>query len=96
MPVPPSGTLTFLFTDIEGSTRLWEQLPEAMTEALGAAHALRETSGMPTAPLEQAEHQRHIAAASAQLGEATFAAAWTAGVALTLEQAVEYALGSNS
>lgn len=24
----PSGTLTFLFTDIEGSTRLWEQDPE--------------------------------------------------------------------
>ena len=32
---PLSGTLTFLFTDIEGSTRLWEEQPEAM----GAAHA---------------------------------------------------------
>jgi len=26
----PSGTVTFLFTDIEGSTRLWELAPEAM------------------------------------------------------------------
>ena len=26
----PTGTVTFLFTDIEGSTRLWEQHPEAM------------------------------------------------------------------
>lgn len=26
----PSGTVTFLFTDIEGSTQLWEQHPEAM------------------------------------------------------------------
>lgn len=26
----PSGTVTFLFTDIEGSTRLWENFPEAM------------------------------------------------------------------
>jgi hypothetical protein len=26
----PSGTVTFLFTDLEGSTRLWEEHPEAM------------------------------------------------------------------
>jgi class 3 adenylate cyclase len=26
----PTGTVTFLFTDIEGSTQLWEQHPEAM------------------------------------------------------------------
>ena len=26
----PSGTVTFLFTDIEGSTRLWQQHPDAM------------------------------------------------------------------
>jgi predicted ATPase/class 3 adenylate cyclase len=26
----PSGTITFLFTDIEGSTRRWEQLPAVM------------------------------------------------------------------
>ena len=30
----PSGTVTFLFTDIEGSTKLWEQYPEAMKAAL--------------------------------------------------------------
>src|SRR5262245_59743225 len=30
----PTGTLTFLFTDIEGSTRLWEQHPQAMQLAL--------------------------------------------------------------
>src|SRR6516162_1558225 len=30
----PAGTVTFLLTDIEGSTRLWESVPEAMTEAL--------------------------------------------------------------
>jgi predicted ATPase/class 3 adenylate cyclase len=31
---PPTGTVTFLFTDIEGSTRLWERHPEAMQRAL--------------------------------------------------------------
>ena len=30
----PAGTVTFLFTDIEGSTRLWEQHPEGMKRAL--------------------------------------------------------------
>jgi len=30
----PSGTVTFLFTDIEGSTRLWQSVPEAMRQAL--------------------------------------------------------------
>jgi predicted ATPase/class 3 adenylate cyclase len=30
----PSGTVTFLFTDLEGSTRLWEEYPEAMRPAL--------------------------------------------------------------
>jgi class 3 adenylate cyclase/DNA-binding XRE family transcriptional regulator len=30
----PSGTVTFLFSDIEGSTYLWEHTPEAMRPAL--------------------------------------------------------------
>ena len=30
----PTGTVTLLFTDIEGSTRLWEAEPEAMTRGL--------------------------------------------------------------
>jgi class 3 adenylate cyclase len=31
---PPTGTVTFLFTDIEGSTRLWEHNAPAMQAAL--------------------------------------------------------------
>jgi class 3 adenylate cyclase len=34
MTVPPTGTVTFLFTDIEGSTRLWEHDAPAMQKAL--------------------------------------------------------------
>lgn len=33
MSTLPSGTVTFLFTDIEGSTRLWQEQPEAMAIA---------------------------------------------------------------
>ena len=34
MTIPPSGTVTLLFTDIEASTRLWEGHPDAMRTAL--------------------------------------------------------------
>src|SRR5215471_3742406 len=34
MPDLPRGIVTFLFTDIEGSTKLWEHSPEAMRPAL--------------------------------------------------------------
>src|ERR1700761_5633820 len=33
---PPSGVVTFLFTDVEGSTRRWEADAEAMRDALAA------------------------------------------------------------
>ena len=46
----PAGTVTFLFSDIEGSTRLWESSPDRMRESL-ARHdaivrsAMEETGG---------------------------------------------------
>src|SRR5437773_10813235 len=36
----PSGTVTFLFTDIEGSTTRWEHQPDAMRVALARHDAL--------------------------------------------------------
>ncbi len=36
----PTGTVTFLFTDIEGSTQLWEQHPTAMQAALAQHDAI--------------------------------------------------------
>ena len=37
---PASAVTTFLFTDIEGSTRLWEQQPEPMRLALAHHDAI--------------------------------------------------------
>ncbi len=44
MPLPPAGTVTFLFTDIEGSTTLWEQRPDAMRPALARHDELLRSS----------------------------------------------------
>src|SRR5215211_5247743 len=41
---PPTGTLTFLFTDIEGSTRLWEHDAPAMQAALARHDELLKSS----------------------------------------------------
>lgn len=38
MPNLPSGTLTFLFTDLEHSTALWESHPDEMPEAIAHHH----------------------------------------------------------
>jgi WD40 repeat protein/class 3 adenylate cyclase len=40
MAETPNGTVTFLFTDIEGSTRFWEEQPEVMEPALARHDAL--------------------------------------------------------
>ena len=42
----PSGTVTFLFTDLEASTRLWEQYPDAMNAALARHDALLRDDGL--------------------------------------------------
>ena len=46
MPHPPTGTVSFVFTDIEGSVTLWERHPDAMRLALARHNAvLREVIG---------------------------------------------------
>jgi class 3 adenylate cyclase len=36
----PTGTVTFLFTDIQGSTQLWQQHAAVMPQALARHHAI--------------------------------------------------------
>jgi hypothetical protein len=47
MPNPPVGTVTFLFTDIEGSTKRWEQHPQAMSVTLASPSIVSPASSPP-------------------------------------------------
>ena len=60
----------------------------------GAAEALRETIGMPHRPAayERVNYEQNIAMVRTNLDEVTFAKAWAEGRAMTMEQAVAYAL----
>jgi hypothetical protein len=54
IPAPPTGTVTFLFTDIEGSTRLSQQYLDAMPALLRRHHEiLRQAIEVPHVPLRE-------------------------------------------
>jgi tetratricopeptide (TPR) repeat protein len=59
---------------------------------LGAAEVLREKSQIPMPPADRVNHERVVMALRTQLDEATFNSAWAEGRAISLEQAMAYAL----
>jgi len=79
-----------------GSTAALGNQPERAARLWGAAERLRQAIGCRPAPAARATYERAVAAARAQLDEATFAAAWAEGQAMTLEQAIAYALNATS
>lgn len=69
MPDPPNGTVTFLLSDVEGSTAHWERDPEAMRLALARHDALFEET-------VQRHGGQHIRPRGE--GDSRFAVFWTA------------------
>jgi hypothetical protein len=65
-----------------------QQQPKRAAHLLAAAEGLRDANGVPLPTADCAEHERSVAA----VGEEAFADAWAEGRALSLDQAVEYAL----
>ena len=61
---------------------------------LGTSDALREMLGYHPLASEQADHERCVATAQAALGERAYAAAWSEGRTVTLEQAIEDAVAA--
>ncbi|MFZ0230251.1 adenylate/guanylate cyclase domain-containing protein, partial [Mycobacterium sp.] len=61
----PTGTVTLLLADVEGSTRLWETQPDEMTAAIGrlnqtVSRTIAEHDGV--RPVEQGEGDSFVAA----------------------------------
>jgi non-specific serine/threonine protein kinase len=65
---------------------------EKAVRLLSAAAALRISIGSVIDPVDQPEYQSRRAALRAKLGQERFALLWEEGRALTLEQAIAYAL----
>jgi predicted ATPase/class 3 adenylate cyclase len=79
MTALPTGTVTFLFTDLEGSTRLWEEHPDAMQDAL-ARHDLILRGGV-------AGHAGHVVKSTGDGIHAVFATAHDAlGAAVVMQR----------
>jgi hypothetical protein len=76
------------FAGLAGRQEQWERA----VRLLGAAEALCETLGRTLPAAVAAEYERTMEAAHAALSEEAFAAIWEAGRAMTVEQAVAYAL----
>jgi class 3 adenylate cyclase len=82
----PEGVVTFLLTDVEGSSRLWEQDPEAMRAALAVHDGLVERAVAATGgvrPVEQGEGDSVVVA----FGQAS----WALACALELQRGLHAA-----
>jgi ABC-type amino acid transport substrate-binding protein/class 3 adenylate cyclase len=82
---PPSGTVTFLITDLEGSTRMWEQFPDAMRAAMVRHDELLEKA--------IAAHRGYL---FARMGDGMAAAFTTAGDAVSSAVAIRQALAEEN
>ena len=83
--------LAYLLEDMGGLAALQEQADHAL-RLVGAAAALREAIGSPLSIAEKNKLEALLAPARQALAEAAQEAALNAGHALSLTQAIEYAL----
>ncbi|HWZ69960.1 MAG TPA: winged helix-turn-helix domain-containing protein [Casimicrobiaceae bacterium] len=70
-----------------------KQAPKRAATIWGAAARLREKIGIPIPLNEEADYERGVATTRVALGEDAFDEAWSEGSAMTLDDAVRYALG---
>lgn len=88
----PTGTVTLLLADVEGSTRLWENQPGDMTAAVAdLERTLCEVVGAHGLPFLQPAHTAGLSALRHAMGDDDFDAAWGEGAELSTEAAIAYA-----
>ena len=78
----PSGTVTFLFTDIEGSTKLAQEYADAVGEKIGDHRP----------PFEQASVENDLAVIHSKVKDDEYSKLYTEGQALTTEQVIPLGL----
>ena len=78
-----------------GFIALGQNQNERALQLFAAANSLREKGGTPMTPDEQIYFDGQLRGLRAQMDEAAFAHWWTAGRAMTMEQAIEYALATD-
>ena len=66
--------------------------PERAARLFGATDAVRTALSVPVRPADRRRYDRDVTAVCTALGPDAFAAAWAAGRALSLEQAIAEAL----
>jgi predicted ATPase/class 3 adenylate cyclase len=96
----PTGTVTFLLTDVQGSTQRWEAAPEGMTVAIARHYELLEQAiegHRGVRPVEQGEGDSVVAAfsrasdavsAALEAQRAFAAESWPQGAELSVRMAV--------
>ena len=91
--VSDKGSVAGCLAGLAGLAGTLKQLERA-TRLFGAAEATVRDSVVRLEYPDQIVHDRNVAAARAQLDETTFATIWSEGSAMTLEQAIDYALAT--
>ncbi|HWZ72228.1 MAG TPA: tetratricopeptide repeat protein [Casimicrobiaceae bacterium] len=83
---------------LEGSAELAvpKRAPKRAATIWGAAARLREKIGIPIPFNEEADYKRAVATTRVALGDDGFDEAWREGSAMTLDDAVRYALGGKT
>jgi predicted ATPase/class 3 adenylate cyclase/Flp pilus assembly protein TadD len=68
------------------------ELPEHAARIFGATEGLRESIGAALPLADQLERDQNVSAVRAHLGDEALTSSWAEGRAMTLEQAIEYAI----
>jgi len=84
-----------MLEDLAGLSAARERHARALT-LYGAAAALRDVLGAPRSSADRARIERWVGPAWAVLGDVAAAQAWAAGQAMTLEQAIVYAMADEA
>jgi len=78
-----------------GFLAIADEEPQLAIKLFGAAEALREKAQSPMVDYERVEYDQSIAQLRTMLPEAEFKALWAEGRSMTMEQAIELALGDS-